>query len=129
MIVLDASAVVELLAGTVSPELVRMVFDPEQSLHAPHLLDIEVAQVLRRWCARGLVTPTRAADALSDLADLPLERHPHRLLWERIWALRHKLTAYDAVYVALAEQLEAPLLTRDRRIAAASGHLARVILV
>ena len=121
MIVLDDSAVVELLTGIVWPVLARMVFDREQSLHAPHLLDIEVTQVLRRWCARGLVTPVQAADALSDLADLPLERHPHRLLWERIWALRHKLTAYDAAYVALAEQLDAPLLTRDRRIAAASG--------
>lgn len=129
MIVLDASAVVELLAGIVSTELARMVFDPEQSLHAPHLLDIEVAQVLRRWCARGLVTPERAADALSDLADLPLERHPHHLLWQRVWALRDNLTAYDAAYVALAELLGAPLLTRDRRIAGASGHSARVVLV
>jgi hypothetical protein len=65
----------------------------------------------------------------ADLSDLPMHRYPHDVLLPRIWELRHNLTAYDAVYVALAEALDAPLLTRDRRLATASGHGARVDLV
>ena len=128
MIVVDASAKVEVLAGTASALVARLVFDPAQSLHAPHLLDVEIAQVLRRWCARGLVDPVRAEEALADLAALPLRRHAQDVLWPRVWSLRHNLTAYDATYVALAELLEAPLLTLDRRLATAAGHRAQVIL-
>jgi predicted nucleic acid-binding protein len=67
--------------------------------------------------------------ALIDLTDLPLRRYPHDLLLPRIWDLRNNLTAYDAAYVALAEALNAPLLTRDRRLATAAGHFAQVELV
>jgi predicted nucleic acid-binding protein len=99
------------------------------SLHAPHLLDVEVAQVLRRYAARGELTAARGVEALADLAAFPLTRYPHDLLLARIWALRENLTAYDAAYVALAEALRAPLVTRDERLASAPGHRATIELV
>jgi predicted nucleic acid-binding protein len=98
---------------------------PEETLHAPHLIDIEVAQVVRRYAAIGQIEPARGRSALGDLFDFPLHRHPHDALLPRVWELRHNLTAYDAAYVAL----DATLLTRDRRLAAASGHRARIELV
>ena len=107
----------------------RWLFDPEQTLHAPHLLDVEVAQVLRHYVASGEIDAQRGRLALANLADLPVQRYPHDLLLPRVWELRNNLTAYDAVYVALAEALDAPLLTRDRRLAAAAGRYARVELV
>jgi len=99
------------------------------SLHAPHLLDLEVLHVLRRFERRGILHPSRAAEAVEDLLDLPLTRYPHDTLAFRIWELRGALTAYDAAYVALAEALGAPLLTRDAALASARGHRARVELV
>lgn len=93
------------------------------------MLDIEVAQVVRRYAAAGELDAERGRVALVDLADFPLRRYPHDFLLPRVWALRGNLTAYDAVYVALAEVLEAPLLTRDQRLATAPGHRAQVDLV
>jgi predicted nucleic acid-binding protein len=130
VIVVDASAILEVLLRTAASAAVReRLFGPEQTLHAPHLIDIEVAQVLRRYAASGRIELGRCRDALDDLFDFPLERYPHDVLVTRVWELRHNLTAYDAVYVALAEALDAPLLTRDRRLAVAAGHRARVDLV
>ena len=130
MIVLDASAAVEVVLQTaVGASLIERLLAPESSLHAPHLLDIEVAQVLRRFSLHGEVPPERARQALEDLADFPIERYPHGILLPRIWALRENLTAYDATYVALAEILGATLLTRDARISRAPGHSARVEVV
>jgi predicted nucleic acid-binding protein len=130
MIVIDASALVEFLLRTPAAPAVRERLScAGQTLHAPHLIDIEVAQVVRRYAAIGQIEPARGRTALNDLFDLPLYRYPHDVLLPRVWELRHNLTAYDATYVALAEALYAPLLTRDRRIAAASGHRARVELV
>lgn len=130
MIVLDASAAVEIVLQTeVGVALTRRLLTPESDLHAPHLLDVEVAQVLRRFTLHGQVTPERARQALEDLADLPIERYPHEMLLPRIWTLRENLTAYDAAYVALSEILDATLLTRDGRISRASGHSARVEVV
>ncbi len=105
------------------------LFDPDETLHAPHLIDVEVAQVLRRYAATGQIDPERCRAALTDLGAFSLRRYPHDFLLPRIWELRDNLTAYDAAYVALAEALDAPLLTRDRRLAAAPGHDARVELV
>jgi predicted nucleic acid-binding protein len=85
--------------------------------------------VVRRYAAAGEVDAERGREALADLADFPLRRYPHDFLLTRVWELRNNLTAYDAVYVALAEALGAPLLTRDRRLAAAPGHHAQVELV
>ena len=129
MIVVDASALLEALLGTPAAGAVRArLFAPRETLHAPHLLDVEVAQVLRRYAAAGEIAPERGRAALADLGDLPLSRYPHEVLLPRVWELRNNLTAYDAVYVALAEALDAPLLTRDRRLAAAAGHRARIEL-
>jgi predicted nucleic acid-binding protein len=130
VIVTDASAVLELVLRTRRyPELARRILDPEESLHAPHLVDLEVAQVLRRYWLTGELTARRAEEALADLRDLQLERHPHEPLLARVWELRHNLTAYDAVYVALAEGLSAPLLTCDVRLGSAPAVRAQVEVV
>ena len=129
MMVVDASALLEVLLGTSSGAAVEeRIFASGETLHAPYLLDIEIAQVLRRYAASGQVGAERGRLALVDLTDLPMHRYPHDFLLPRIWALRHNLTAYDATYVALAEALDAPLLTRDRHLAAAPGHQARIEL-
>ena len=109
--------------------LEERLFGTGETLHAPHLLDVEVAQVLRRYALAGEVDAERCRAALNDLADLSLTHYPHDFLMRRVWDLRANLSAYDAVYVALAEALEAPLLTRDRRLANAPGHDARVEVV
>ena len=130
MIVADASVVLELLLGTeAAPRVAARLLDPMESVHAPHLLDVEVAQALRRYVLAREFEPLQGERALADLRDLPLQRHGHTILLERAWELRRSITAYDAVYVALAEALGAPLLTRDRRLARAHGHRARIELV
>jgi predicted nucleic acid-binding protein len=130
VIVVDASALLEVLLQTPAAGAVEArLFAAGETLHAPHLLDVEVAQVVRRYAAAGEIGDDRGRAALADLTDLPLRRYPHGFLLPRAWELRNNLTAYDAVYVALAEALEAPLLTRDRRLAAASGHHAKLELV
>ncbi len=128
MIVVDASALVEVLLGRSSAVLTRWLYDPALTLHAPHLLDMEVAQVTRRYAARGEIDGARGAAMLAALAALPIQRHAQTRMLGRIWELRHNVTAYDAAYVALAELLDAPLLTLDRRLATAAAHRARVIL-
>jgi len=130
LIVLDASAVLEVLLRSPTAAVVEeRIFDSEQTLHAPHLIDVEVTQVLRRYAAAGESEPERCRAALDDLADLPMTRYPHDLLLPRAWELRHNLTIYDAVYVALAEALEASLLTCDQRLERAPGHRAKVEVV
>jgi predicted nucleic acid-binding protein len=127
VIVLDASTVLEILLQTESgAPVAERLLTSDASLHAPHLLDVEVAQVLRRFVAQGEVPEARARQALAALADLPLERYSHTILLPRIWALRQNLSAYDAAYVALAEVLGATLLTRDTRISRAPGLAARI---
>ena len=127
MIVVDASAILELLLNTAAAsEVAERVFAPGQTLHAPHLLDIEVAQVLRRYSRARVLNAERSHEALRDFLDLPLNRYPHELFLSRIWELRHNLTAYDAAYIALSEALDAPLVTCDRRMASASGHNADI---
>jgi len=129
VIVLDASAAIEwLLQSPAGIRIDKRIFSPSQSLHAPHLLDVEVAQVLRRYVREKMITEQRGEEALEDLGDLPLNRYPHDFLLPRVWELRSTLTAYDAVYVGLAEVLDAPLLTCDGRIASATGHHASIEL-
>ena len=129
MIVVDASAILEvLLRGPAAPAIETRLFQQGQSLHAPHLLDVEVAQVLRRFALKGDFDAKRGMQALEDLSALPITRHGHEPLLSRVWRLRDTVTAYDAVYVALAEALNAPLATRDRRLSGASGIRARVDL-
>jgi predicted nucleic acid-binding protein len=129
MIVLDASAVVDWLLQTRSGALIEnRIYSRHETLHAPHLLDLEVAQVLRRLVREGTVSERRGDQALQDLLALRITRYPHDILLRRIWQHRNNLTAYDAAYVALAERLGAPLLSRDARLSAASGHAAEVEL-
>lgn len=130
MIVVDASALLELLLRTQAAAIVgERLRREKETLHAPHLLDLEIAQVLRRYARGREVSSERCRTALHDLVNFPLIRHPHVILLDRIWELRDSLTAYDAAYVALAEALDAPLLTRDERLAAAQGHHASVEVV
>jgi predicted nucleic acid-binding protein len=130
MIVVDASAVAEmLLRSSAADHIEARLFDRGQTLNAPHLLDVEVAHVIRRYSALGEIDAERGREALTDLGDLPLRRYRHDFLLPRVWDMRSSLTAYDAVYVALAEVLEAALLTRDRRLAGAAGRYVRVELV
>lgn len=126
MIVVDASVVLEVLLRTPGASRAEQRILGDELAAAPHLLDVEVAQVLRRYEARGEMDATRGRDAILDLADLPLTRYPHDLLLPRIWDLRANLTAYDAAYVALAEALGATLVTRDERLAGAPGVRASI---
>ena len=127
MIVIDASALLEVLLQTpASGRVADRLFDTNETLHTPHLLDLEVAQVLRRYTLSGEMDAERGGQALEDFCDLNLNRYPHDVFLPRIWTLRHSLTAYDAAYVALAEALDAPLITRDAALAGASGHLAHI---
>ena len=130
MIVVDASVVLEVLLATPDAlPLQNRLFAKKQSLHAPHLLDLEVAQVLRRYFLAGRLTAERGAAALEYLSGFPITRYPHDAFLPRVWELRQNFTAYDAAYLALAEALNAPLLTRDRALATAGGHTAEVELV
>ncbi len=129
MIVIDASALIEVLLATdVGARLRERLFREDEALHAPHLLDLEIVHVLRRGCLRGELQPDRAAQSLAVLSDMRMVRHPHEPYVPRIWQLRNSLTAYDAAYVALAEALDAPLITRDARMASAHGHRAKIEL-
>jgi predicted nucleic acid-binding protein len=129
VIVVDASAVLEVLLRTPdAPTIERRLFAAGEALHAPHLIDIEAAHVLRRYAAAGDMSAERGREALEDLADLSIRRYPHDVLLPRVWELRANLTAYDAAYIALAEALGAPLLTRDHRLARTAGHRASVEL-
>jgi predicted nucleic acid-binding protein len=122
VIVVDASVVLDVLVksnrGRAAAEL---LFARGESLHAPHLIDVEVTQALRRWERIQDLSPARAAEAREDLSYLPLARYGHVELLPRIWALRATMTAYDAAYVALAEALDCRLLTFDAKLARAAG--------
>lgn len=127
MIVVDASGTVGLLADR--PRGSRQIIQQRlraETVHAPHLLDAEVAHVLRRLVYAGDLAEEQGRRALENLRSLPVTRYPHYPLLPRVWALRHNLTAYDALYVALSEELRAPIVTLDRRLRDASGHRAVV---
>ncbi len=130
MIVLDASALVEVLLHLPrAPIVSARVFRPQETLHAPHLIDVEVAQVLRRFERGGAITATRGALAIEDLTDTPLVRYPIEPLLPRIWALRRNATAYDAAYLALAEALRCPLVTLDAALATIPGRAIEVEII
>jgi predicted nucleic acid-binding protein len=130
LIVIDASAAIELILQTQLGEKVgHRTLAPEERLYAPHLLDLEVAQVLRRLIQLKEISATRAREALDDYASLFVERAAHRELLHRVWQLRDSMTIYDAAYVALAEVLDAPLLTCDAKLARSHGHRATIELL
>ena len=130
MIVIDASAAVELLLRTTKGLAVanRIARDGGPIL-APHLIDPEVMQAFRELVRARHVELPHVDEALAVFAKLPLRRVPHDVLWTRMWALRDNVTAYDATYVAVAELAKAPLVTCDARLARAPGHRAKIELV
>ncbi len=122
MIVVDAAAVVDALTAKEGIEQLRTRLGLE-NLHAPALLDYEVVSALRGLTLAGKLSETRAQDALTDFTDLPMTRWPFEdALRLRAFQLRHTVSGYDAAYVALAEALDCPLLTRDLRLARSHGH-------
>ncbi len=130
MIVVDASAVLEFLLQTpLGTRVEARLFRDGDELHAPHLIDVEVTQALRRLVRSREVSPGRAAEAIADLVDLDLHRHAHFDLLTRAWQLRDNITAYDAVYVALGEALGAAIVTCDAPLAKAPAHRAPVEVV
>lgn len=126
MIVVDASAVLEVLLQTQRARAVEAELFGGATLHAPHLLDLEVAQVLRRYARAGTLSSERGRQALRHFRDMRIDRYPHDVFLPRIWDLRDNATAYDAAYLSLAEALDAPLFTMDRKLARVPGHGARV---
>lgn len=125
MVVIDASAVVDFLAdGPKVPRLAQIILSGR--LHAVTFIDLEVMHAFRRLLIRREMSENRAKQALLDFHALSITRHAHEPLLHRIWDLRHNITAYDAAYVALAEKLDLPLVTRDARLARAAGHTARI---
>lgn len=127
MIVTDASVILDLLLNMPAAGRIKSrLFRTDETLHAPALLDLEIAQVLRRYAARREISAERGRSALAVLERFPITRYPHEPLLTRIWELRANLTAYDAAYIALAEGLDATFLTRDTRAAGAPMHRATV---
>ncbi|HVQ77097.1 MAG TPA: type II toxin-antitoxin system VapC family toxin [Candidatus Binatia bacterium] len=130
MIVVDASAMIELLLQThLGSRVEARLFRDGDDFHAPHLLDVEVVQALRRLVRTGDVPIARAEDAMEDLTLLDILRHPHVDLLDRVWQLRDTITAYDGVYVALAEAFDASLVTCHGPLGAAPGHAARIEVI
>jgi predicted nucleic acid-binding protein len=121
LIVVDASAVITMLLQLDGADAVMDRVLSDARPQAPHLLDLEVAQVVRRYWRAGDITPARGEQAIRDLGDLPLVRHSHEPLLARIWQLRNNVTAYDAAYIALAEALDAPLVTLDGALSRVPG--------
>jgi len=129
LIVVDASVIVELLRqGPLSGACERRLISL-YPWHAPHVLDLEVAQVLRRQVLAGEMSDTRGSHAVALIDAMPIQRWPHEPLMSRIWSLRRNVTAYDAAYLALAEALDVPMITFDGRLARSPGHSAIVDLV
>ena len=130
MIVVDASAMLEFLLQTpLGTQVETRLFRGAEELHSPHLVDVEVTQGLRRLVRSGEVTAGRAAEAIADLGNLDLHRHAHLDLLTRAWQLRENITAYDAMYVALAEALDATVITCDVPLTKTPGHRARFEVV
>jgi predicted nucleic acid-binding protein len=126
MLVVDTSAVLGALAAQEpDPVLVQRLGD-DGDLHAPHLIDVEILHALRGLVRGGKLSADRAADVRSDVAALAITRYGHEPLADRVWALRDNLTAYDAVFVALAEALEVALITCDARLGAAAGNVVEL---
>jgi predicted nucleic acid-binding protein len=123
--------VIDLLLGIApqATEIGQLVIRHAPALAVPHLLDVEVTQVLRRLVGSGKISTTLARDALTGLRELPLQRYPHLPLLPRVFDLRANITAYDGVYLALAEGLDADFYTRDRRLSRAPGSRAHVHVI
>ncbi len=129
-LVIDASALVAALLEQEAAGRVRAAMSAaEGTLVAPELLDVEVMSAVRRDTLAGRLSQDRGQEAIDDLRRAAIIRQQHTPLIPRVWGLRHNLSAYDAMYVALAEALDAPLLTLDASLARAPGHMAQVEVV
>jgi len=130
VIVVDASALLEFLLQTsLGARVEARLFRDEDEFHAPHLVDVEVVQGLRRLVRSGEVSSGRADEAIADLTDLDLHRHAHLDLLGRAWKLRENISSYDAMYVALAEAIEATMVTCDGPLGKVPGHRARIEVI
>ena len=127
-LVVDASAIVDFVLGSVRGRRAAIVMAAHSALHAPALITAETLGALRTLERRSEISPGRSAEAVSDVLLVPIRRYPTEALAGRIWSMRHIVTVYDAHYVALAEALNAPLLTGDRKLAAAAGELVEIRL-
>lgn len=126
MIVVDSATVVDALTAVAGTDELRAQLATEE-LHAPSLVDFEVVSALRGLTLGGHLSATRAEDLLTDFDDLPLQRWASAdALRRRAFQLRDNISAYDAAYVALAEALDCPLVTRDGRLARSTGHSAQI---
>jgi predicted nucleic acid-binding protein len=126
LIIIDTSAVLAALVGGAPGRQARTRIAAAGSLHAPHLLDVEILHALRGLVRGRKLSVDRAQDASTDYARLNITRYPVSGMSNRIWQLRNNLTAYEACFVALAEALECPIVTCDERLSRSSGHTAQV---
>ena len=128
--VLDASGAVEFLLNTAAGnKLAARLTDEAELVHAPHLIDLEIVQVLRRYTRLGTLDARMAMLALDRWRSLDVQRYSHEPFLDRIWQLRHNVTAYDAIYIALAEALSTVLFTGDRRLVGAPGVTVAIELI
>ena len=129
MIVVDASILIDFLLRSAAEPEISALIERQEVLAAPAVVDLEVTQVLRRLLFAKTITPTLADEALGDFLALRIERYAATEMLPRIWGLKNNISAYDAAYVVLAEMLDVPLYTRDTKLAAATGHGAKIILI
>lgn len=129
MIVVDASALIELLLNRERARRIAGRILTGEPIYAPQLMALEVQNVIRKCLVRNELTLTRANQALEDFTGLPVVYYPHQPFLPRIWAMRHNITTYDAAYITLAEAMPATLLTCDERLAAAKGHAAQIEII
>lgn len=129
MLVVDASCLFEVVADTARASAIGARLTADQDQAAPHLVDVEVLGVIRHHFLGGRLDRTAARQAVADLRDWPGERVGHRLFVDRVWELRDTVRGWDAFYVALAEALDATLLTMDGRLARAPGPTCRIELL
>ena len=128
--VLDASGAIEFLLNTAAgKKLAARLADETEVVHAPHLIDLEIAGVLRRYVLHGTLSEWAGAQALDRWRRFDVERYPHEPFLDRVWQLRDNVTAYDAIYVALAEALSVVLVTGDRKLVGAPGVNAAIVLI
>lgn len=130
MIVIDASAAIEVLLDARSAASITEFLDTDQpQLGAPHLIDLEIIQVLRRHLRNRALSHERAREAVADWQAFPVLRYPHDDLLSRVFEMRDNATSYDAVYIALAEALNAPLLTHDAKLKTVPGHNVKIMVM
>lgn len=129
MIVVDASVLIDFLLGSAAHPTIPELIERQEALAAPAVVDLEVTQVVRRLLLAKIINPALAEEALADFLALRIDRFTSTEMLPRIWGLRNNISAYDAAYVVLAEALDAPLYTRDAKLAAATGHGAKIILI